>query len=253
MTNSIKKRPDWKEYGLLLAAAAAKRSTCLRRHYGAVIMTQDHKVVSMGYNGAARGQDNCSDTGECLREKMNIPHGERYELCRAVHAEMNAIVNGDPEQMKGATIYIYGETPDGTVVDSAPCLLCQRVIANACIHDVVYMAPGAPVSYLVNPKEKDLYGIRVSFGILDDQIVCLRSKSEYGLSEKVAAALERQSEWLSHYIEEELKQKFPNQADMQDIALRQIKIEVHKPERIQYNPLDMDTYWIIPDAELYQN
>lgn len=157
-------RPDWYEYGLLIAAAVSKRSTCLRRRYGAVIVNDDKKIVSTGYNGAARGIENCCDTGFCIRESMNLKHGERYEIGKAVHAEMNAVINGIPSEMKGGILFIYGEDKDRKVVDAAPCLLCQRVIANARIKEVVYTTPTGHISYLVNPKDTNYYKVPLKFG-----------------------------------------------------------------------------------------
>lgn len=132
-----KLRPSWDEYFLDIALLVAKRSTCLRRHYGAVI-AKDNIIVSTGYNGAARGEPNCIDTGRCVREEYNVPKGERYELCVAVHAEMNAVIAGDPVKMQGSTIYISGYTSEGEPTSSEPCLLCRRVIKNAMIKRVVY-------------------------------------------------------------------------------------------------------------------
>lgn len=132
-----KLRPSWDEYFLDIAFLVAKRSTCLRRHFGAVIV-KDNIIVSTGYNGAARGEPNCIDTSRCIREEYNVPQGERYELCVAVHAEMNAIIAGDPVKMQGSTIYISGYTGEGKSASSEPCLLCRRVIKNAMIKRVVY-------------------------------------------------------------------------------------------------------------------
>lgn len=131
-------RPSWDEYFLEIAKLVAKRSTCLRRNYGAVIV-KDNIIVSTGYNGAARGEANCIDTAECIREKYNIPKGERYELCVAVHAEQNAIIAGDPLKMQGSTIYISGYARDGGPASAEPCLLCRRMIKNAMIRRVVYL------------------------------------------------------------------------------------------------------------------
>ena len=131
-------RPDWDEYFLEIARAVSERATCLRRKYGAVIV-KDRIIVSAGYNGSPRGEKNCIDTNFCMREKLKIPKGERYELCVAVHAEQNAIINANPEKMIGATIYIFGvNVTDGTLASGEPCLLCRRMIKNARIEKVVY-------------------------------------------------------------------------------------------------------------------
>lgn len=101
------KRSTKIDYYLDIAEAVTHRSTCLRRHYGAVIVKND-EIISTGYNGAARGVANCSDTGVCERERLNIPKGERYELCKAVHAEQNAIISASRKDMLDSTLYIAG-------------------------------------------------------------------------------------------------------------------------------------------------
>ena len=132
-------RPDWNEYFLNIARAVSLRSTCLRRRYGAIIV-KDFIIVSTGYNGSPRGEKNCIDTGICERERLQIPKGQRYELCVAVHAEQNAIINADPEKMIGATIFIYGtNVKDDSIASGEPCLLCRRMIKNARIKNVVYI------------------------------------------------------------------------------------------------------------------
>lgn len=130
-------RKDWPEYFLDIAKAVGQRSTCLRRRYGAIIV-KDRIIVSTGYNGAPRGEANCIDTGACERERLHVPKGQNYELCVAVHAEQNAIINADPAKMKGATIYIEGLNADGTLASGKPCLLCRRMIKNAMIKEAVY-------------------------------------------------------------------------------------------------------------------
>jgi len=143
-----RRRPSWDEYFIEIAQVVSKRSTCLRRAYGAVIV-KDEVIVSTGYNGSPRGEANCLDTGVCVREQLQVPRGERYELCVAVHAEQNAIINGDPVKMKGATIYIAGFQADGSLAPGEPCLLCRRMIRNAMIKRVVYLkADGTLEEYL---------------------------------------------------------------------------------------------------------
>lgn len=131
-------RRDKINYYLDLAEMVSQRSTCLRRHYGAVIVKVD-QVISTGYSGAPRGRKNCCDLGFCMREKLNVPRGERYELCRSVHAEMNAVINASREQMIGATMYLVGlECSDGSYVkNSTSCALCKRMILNAGITHVI--------------------------------------------------------------------------------------------------------------------
>ena len=101
-------RRDKHNYYLDLAETVSQRGTCLRRHFGAVIVKND-EVISTGYVGAPRGRKNCSDIGICIREKLNIPRGERYELCRSVHAEANAIISASRDQMIGASLYLVGK------------------------------------------------------------------------------------------------------------------------------------------------
>ncbi len=129
-------RPDWDNYFIEIAKVISSRSTCLRRQYGAVIV-KDRVIISTGYNGAPRGAENCIDLQKCKREELNIPSGERYELCEAVHAEQNAIISGSPERMKDATIYIAGFEKDKGFTDGMPCKLCSRMIRNAQIIKVV--------------------------------------------------------------------------------------------------------------------
>ena len=132
-------RPTWDEYFIKIAEVVASRSTCMRRRYGAVIV-KDRVIVSTGYNGAPRGSVNCVDVNRCRRKELNIPAGERYELCEAVHAEQNAIINGAPERMKDAAIYIAGFEEDGSAAEGKPCLLCARMIRNAGLNEVVYLS-----------------------------------------------------------------------------------------------------------------
>ncbi len=131
-------RRDKTNYYLDIAEAVSRRSTCLRRIYGAVIVKND-EIISTGYVGAPRGRKNCSDLNYCLREKMAIPRGERYELCRSVHAEANAIISASREKMLGATLYLVGfELPSDTyIVNGNSCAMCKRLIINAGIEQVI--------------------------------------------------------------------------------------------------------------------
>lgn len=124
------------EYYLLIASAVAKRSTCIRRQYGAVIIKND-EILSTGYNGAARGETNCCDTGICYREANNIPHGEQYEKCVAVHAEQNAIISAARRDIIGGTLYLAGFDCNGELARPAPCVICARLIKNAGIKQIV--------------------------------------------------------------------------------------------------------------------
>lgn len=131
-------RRDKVNYYLDIAQAVLERGTCLRRNYGAIIVKND-QIVSTGYVGAPRGRANCSDLGYCTREKLNIPRGERYELCRSVHAEANAIIAASREQMIGATLYLVGEeyATKQLVANAAPCSMCKRMVINAGIETVI--------------------------------------------------------------------------------------------------------------------
>ncbi len=131
-------RRDKVNYYLDLAETVSQRCTCLRRHYGAVIV-KDDEVISTGYVGAPRGRQNCSDLGYCLRQKMGVPRGERYELCRSVHAEANAIISASRRDMIGATLYLVGKEVDtGNYIENAVCCsMCKRLVINAGIEKVV--------------------------------------------------------------------------------------------------------------------
>ena len=131
------KRPDKHNYYLNIAEQVLERSTCLRRNYGAVIVKND-EIISTGYNGAPRGWENCTDKGECIREKMGCKSGERTELCRAVHADMNAIISAKRSDMIGATFYLVGKGADGKLLpDTCPCEVCKRLIINAGIATII--------------------------------------------------------------------------------------------------------------------
>ena len=133
-------RPTWDEYFIKIAQDVSLRATCLRRLYGAVIVDKDHVIVSTGYCGAPRGEINCTTLGVCERQRLNVPSGERYELCRSVHAEQNAVISGSSERMKGGTIYVAGVHPEnGELADAKPCFMCRRVIKNAQIENVIYL------------------------------------------------------------------------------------------------------------------
>ena len=125
-------------YYLDIAETVLERATCLRRVYGAIIVKND-EIISTGYNGAPRGRRNCVDMGFCTREAMQVPRGQRYELCRSVHAEANAIISASRRDMVGSTLYLVGlEYKDGSYVQNAnPCAMCKRMIINAGIETVV--------------------------------------------------------------------------------------------------------------------
>ena len=125
-------------YYLDIAQTVAERSTCLRRAYGAIIV-KDDSIVSTGYNGAPRGRKNCIDLGFCMREKLQIPRGERYELCRAIHSEANAIINAPRDRMLGATLYLCCVNPITRELygGTCCCAMCKRMVINAGIETVI--------------------------------------------------------------------------------------------------------------------
>lgn len=135
-------RKDKINYYLDIAQSVTERSTCLRRHYGCIIVKND-EIIATGYNGAPRGRKNCDELGYCYREKMQIPRGERYELCRSVHAEQNAIISAARKDLIGSTIYMCGiNAKTGEVeLNSTSCMMCKRVVINAGIKEVIVREP----------------------------------------------------------------------------------------------------------------
>jgi dCMP deaminase len=131
-------RRDKQNYYLDIAQTVLERGTCLRRNFGAIIV-KDDQIIATGYTGAPRGRQNCSDTGFCMREKLGIPRGERYELCRSVHAEANAIIAAARRDMIGASLYLVGrDAGTGELVKSAnSCSMCKRLIINSGITTVI--------------------------------------------------------------------------------------------------------------------
>ena len=125
-------------YYLDIAQTVAERSTCMRKKYGAIIVKND-VIISTGYNGSPRGRKNCNELGFCMREKLCIPRGERYELCRSVHAEANAIIAAPRDQMLGATLYMACVDPesDELISHTSSCMMCKRQVINAGIAYVV--------------------------------------------------------------------------------------------------------------------
>ncbi len=131
-------RIDKINYYLDMADTVLKRGTCIRRNYGAVIVKND-EIISTGYTGAPRGRSNCSDLGFCARQKLGIKSGEKYELCRSVHAEQNAIISAARKDTIGATLYLVGRDAKTNeyVVNTDSCSMCKRVIINAGIEKVI--------------------------------------------------------------------------------------------------------------------
>jgi len=130
-------RRDKNNYYLDMAESVSQRCTCLRRHYGAVIV-KDDEVISTGYVGAPRGRQNCSDIKTCVREEKNIPRGERYELCRSVHAETNAIISASRKDMLGGIMYLTGIdiSTNSYIKNASSCAMCKRLIINAGIEKI---------------------------------------------------------------------------------------------------------------------
>lgn len=135
---NMQQRRDKINYYLDIAETVSQRGTCLRRNFGAILVKND-EIVSTGYTGAPRGRKNCSDLGVCRRQQLNIPRGERYEICRSVHAEANAIISAARRDTIGATLYLVGfEMSNGEYVENASsCAMCKRMIINAGIKTVI--------------------------------------------------------------------------------------------------------------------
>ena len=131
-------RVSKRNYYLDIAQTVLERATCLRRVYGAIIVKND-EIISTGYNGAPRGRKNCVDMGFCTREAMQVPRGQRYELCRSVHAEANAIISASRRDMVGSTLYLVGKDAQTGVLlgDATSCAMCRRQVINAGISKVV--------------------------------------------------------------------------------------------------------------------
>ena len=152
-------RIDKINYYLDIAEATLERGTCIRRNFGAIIVKND-EIISTGYVGSPRGRKNCCDLKYCMREKLNIPRGERYELCRSVHAEQNAIISASRRDMIDSTLYLVGKNYlDGEYVSNArPCALCKRMIINAGIKEVI-----------IRNSKKDYTVIDVQEFIINDE------------------------------------------------------------------------------------
>lgn len=132
-----KSRISKEEYYLNIADAVSARGTCIRRNYGAIIVKVD-EIKATGYTGAPRGEVNCCDCGECERERLGCKPGERYELCKSVHAEMNCIISASRTDMLGSTLYLVGrDHKTGALIDAAPCKMCEKLIKNAGIAKIV--------------------------------------------------------------------------------------------------------------------
>lgn len=143
-------RKDKVNYYLDIADTVLQRSTCLRRKYGAIIVRND-EIISTGYNGAPRGRQNCTDMNFCMREHLKIPSGERYELCRSVHAEANAIISASRRDMIGSTLYLVGRDAKSNELlsNTTSCMMCKRQVINAGIETVIIR--NTPTEYTIVP------------------------------------------------------------------------------------------------------
>lgn len=148
-------------YYLDIAQTVLERATCLRRVYGAIIVKND-EIISTGYNGAPRGRANCVDLGYCSREAMQVPRGERYELCRSVHAEANAIISASRRDMAGGTLYLVGRDArtHELLSDATSCSMCRRLVINAGLEKVV-----------IRKSETDFEVVPVSDWIAEDDLL----------------------------------------------------------------------------------
>jgi len=142
-------RKDKENYYLDIAETVALRCTCLRRKYGAIIVLND-EIIATGYNGAPRGRQNCLDRNTCMRDELDIPSGERYELCRSVHAEANAIISAARRDMIGSTLYMTGiDAKTGDLLDdTSSCSMCRRLIINSGIEKTVCRSTGGKISVI---------------------------------------------------------------------------------------------------------
>ena len=140
MTDRVSKE----NYYLDIAQTVAERCTCMRKRFGSIIVKND-VILSTGYNGAPRGDENCCDVGVCWREAHGIPHGEQYEKCVAVHAECNAIISASRNEMLGSTLYLYGFENGKPLERAEPCVMCSRMIKNAGIAMVINQTEDRPV------------------------------------------------------------------------------------------------------------
>lgn len=170
-------RPTKDQYYLNIAKEVAQRATCFRAKNGAIIV-KDDQIISTGYVGAPRKTKDCLERGDCLRDKMKIPHGERYELCRSVHAEQNVIINAARAgvSLLGGIMYIHTEDRDGKTRDSFPCYFCKRMIINAGIENVICSSENGKLrifnvqDWINEWKDKDIVDDKYRYEFKDDKL-----------------------------------------------------------------------------------
>lgn len=162
-------RRDKNNYYLDIAETVLERGTCLRRNYGSIIVKND-EIISTGYTGAPRGRKNCIDLNSCIREKMNVPRGTHYELCRSVHSEANAIISASRRDMIGATLYLVGKDAKTKeyVRDANSCSMCKRLIINAGIEKVI-----------IRESKNEHRIIDVESWIIDDDSLSIKDGAGY--------------------------------------------------------------------------
>ncbi len=164
-------RPSKDKYYLNIAKEVAQRSTCFRAKIGAVIIRGD-QIVSTGYVGAPRKTKDCLERGNCLRDILNIPHGQRYELCRSIHAEQNALINAARAgtSIFNGNMYLYGEDKEGKMINVFPCFICKKMIINSGIENLICSREdGSLMAFKVNEwisdwQEKDIIDDKYQYG-----------------------------------------------------------------------------------------
>jgi len=199
-------RPSKEEYYLGIAKEVAKRGTCLRARFGAIIV-KDDQIISTGYAGAPRGTKDCLERGYCLRENLGIPHGTRYEICRSVHAEMNAIINAARAgvSLLNGIMYLYGENGRGEKVDAIPCYLCKKMIINAGLSKFIGSSADGSLrifhieDWVSEWKMKDILDDKYQYGKDQNEKEKLSEKGEL----IQAGDLKRELKSLKEILEEE--------------------------------------------------
>lgn len=191
----INPRPSWDEYFMNITREVAKRSTCMSAQFGAVIV-KNGRIVSTGYNGAPRGAKDSFEWGFCLRRHLKIPSGTRYELCRSVHAEQNAIINAARESTSpvDGDLYLYGTKVyqgANTIIDAVPCFICKKMIINAGIKRVIYHTKDSKIK-VINVDDNWIREWQEN-----DMIGEMEYKVDYGENE--SSQLHKETQNLTHH------------------------------------------------------